>query len=62
MLQTGVVVPANKFYGDHLARITNPHNNQWSVSTHIEDLTPDQIALSLVSWPLTRKIDDFTLS
>jgi hypothetical protein len=32
MLQTGV------------ARITDPHSNQWSISIYIEDLTPDQIA------------------
>ena len=41
---TSVAEPANQFYGDRLARITDPHNNQWSISTHIEDLTPDQIA------------------
>ena len=32
--------PADQFYGDRLARITDPHNNLWSISTHIEDLTP----------------------
>ena len=41
---TSVVEPADQFYGDRLARITAPNNNQWSISTHIEDLTPDQIA------------------
>ena len=41
---TSVAEPVNQFYGDRLARITDPHNNQWSISTHIEDLTPDQIA------------------
>ena len=41
---TSVAEPADQFYGDRLARITDPHNNQWSISTYIEDLTPDQIA------------------
>ncbi len=41
--------PADQFYGDRLARITDPHGNQWSISTHIEDLTPDQIAHRLAA-------------
>ena len=41
---TYVAEPADQFYGDRLARITDLHGNQWSISTHIEDLTPDQIA------------------
>ena len=40
---TSVAEPADQFYGDRLARITDPHGNQWSISTHIEDLTTDQI-------------------
>ena len=44
---TSITEPADQFYGDRLARITDPHNNQWSISTHIEDLTPDQIAVRL---------------
>ena len=41
---TSIAEPADQFYGDRLARITDPHGNQWSISTHIEDLTPNQIA------------------
>ena len=41
---TSVAEPADQLYGDRLARITDPHGNQWSISTHIKDLTPDQIA------------------
>ena len=39
-----VAEPADQFYGDRLARITDPNGNHWSISTHIEDLTPDQVA------------------
>ena len=46
---TSVVEPADQFYGDRLARITDPQGNQWSISTHIEDLPPDQIALRLAT-------------
>ena len=46
---TSVAEPADQFYGDRLARITDPHNNQWPISTHIEDLTPNQIAKRLVA-------------
>ena len=46
---TSVAEPADHFYGDRLARITDPHGNQWSISTHIEDLTPDQIAERIAS-------------
>ena len=41
--------PADQFYGASLARITDPHNNQWPISTHIEDLTPNQIAERIAS-------------
>ena len=44
-----IAEPADQFYGDYLARITDPNNNQWSISTHIEDLTPDQIAHRLAT-------------
>ena len=41
--------PADQFYGARLARITDPHGNQWSISTHIEDLTPYEIAQRLAA-------------
>ena len=44
---TAVAQPADQFYGDRLARITDPFGNHWSISTHIEDLTPDQVAARL---------------
>ena len=39
-----VAEPADQFYGDRLARVTDPFGNQWSISTHIENLTPEQVA------------------
>ena len=41
---TSVAEPADQFYGDRLCENHRRQDNQWSISTHIEDLTPDQIA------------------
>ena len=46
---TSVAEHANQFYGNRIARIIDPHNNQWSISTHIEDLTPDEVAWRLAA-------------
>jgi PhnB protein len=35
---------ADQFYGDRLGMVTDPHGNQWSIATHKQDLTPEQIA------------------
>ena len=44
---TSVDEPSDMFYGDRLARITDPNGNHWSISTHIENVTPDQVAQRL---------------
>ena len=44
---TSVAEPADQFYGDRLARITDPHGNQWSIATHIEDVDPDELEARL---------------
>ena len=46
---TSVAGPADQFYGDRLARITDSHSNQWSIATLIEDLTPDLIVERLAA-------------
>ena len=49
-LQAGAVseeAPSDMFYGDRLGRITDPFGNHWSIATHIEDLTPDELATRL---------------
>ena len=40
---TSVAEPADQFYGDRLARVTDAYGNQWSISTHIEDVDPEEI-------------------
>ncbi len=34
---------ADMFYGDRMGVLTDPFGHQWSVMTHIEDLTPEEI-------------------
>ena len=38
-----VAEPSDQFYGDRLGRVTDPNGNQWSISTHVEDVTPEQL-------------------
>ena len=46
---TSIAEPADQFYGDRLARITDGFGNQWSISTHIEDVGPDELAQRLTA-------------
>jgi PhnB protein len=35
---------ADQFWGDRFGTVTDPFGHVWSIATHIEDLTPDEIA------------------
>jgi len=40
-----IVQPAeNKFYGDRSAHIEDPFGHNWNVSTHVEDVSPEEMA------------------
>jgi PhnB protein len=34
---------ADQFYGDRCGGITDPFGHKWSIATHIEDLSPEEI-------------------
>ena len=34
---------ANQFYGDRLGSIIDPFGHLWHISTHVEDVSPDEI-------------------
>jgi PhnB protein len=34
----------NQFYGDRSGQIEDPFGHRWSISTHIEDVPPDEMA------------------
>lgn len=36
--------PANQFYGDRSAGVEDPFGNHWWIATHIENVTPEEIA------------------
>ena len=36
-------VPSNQFYGDRMARITDPSGNRWTIATHIKDIDSEEI-------------------
>ncbi len=41
---TSLRQPRNEFYGDRMAGVTDPVGNQWWISTHVEDVSPDEMA------------------
>lgn len=36
--------PEDKFYGDRSASFTDPWGHRWSIATHIEDVSPEEMA------------------
>lgn len=40
---TVTMPPMDMFYGDRSARVTDPFGHDWTISTHKEDLTPQQL-------------------
>lgn len=41
---TSLSEPANQFYGDRSGGVTDASGMHWWVSTHVEDVTPDELA------------------
>ena len=39
--------PADMFWGDRYGVITDPYGHKWSIATHIEDKTPDQMQAAM---------------
>jgi PhnB protein len=35
--------PADQFWGDRYAKLSDPFGHSWSISTHIKDLTHDEV-------------------
>ena len=35
---------ADQFWGDRFGSITDPFGHSWAIATHVEDLTPEEIA------------------
>jgi PhnB protein len=39
----GVREPENQFYGDRMAAVVDSWGNYWSIATHIEDVSPEEM-------------------
>ena len=39
--------PADQFYGDRAAVIVDPFGHQWSLHTHIRDVSPEEMAAAM---------------
>jgi PhnB protein len=35
--------PADQFYGDRISQIEDPFGHRWSIATHIEDVSPEEM-------------------
>ncbi len=43
-----VVEPlTNKFYGDRAGRVVDPYGYKWTLTTHVEDVSPEEMKLRL---------------
>jgi len=40
---TVTMPPANMFWGDRYGKLVDPFGHHWSISEHLEDLTPEQV-------------------
>ena len=40
----------DQFYGDRSGTIIDPFGHKWTISTHTEDLTPEQISERMAAW------------
>lgn len=40
---TVVMPPVDMFWGDRFAQVVDPYGHSWSIATHIEDLTTEEI-------------------
>lgn len=48
---TVTMPPQDMFWGDRYGQLTDPFGHRWSVATHKQDLTPEQIVKNLAALP-----------
>lgn len=46
--QTGEI--EDMFWGDRMGKMTDPFGHQWSVSTHVEDVSPEEMEKRQKAW------------
>jgi PhnB protein len=53
-LQAGAIsekAPKDQFYGDRSATVRDPFGHQWTIMTHIEDVSPEEMQRRMQSMP-----------
>lgn len=41
---TTALPPTDMFWGDRMAAVSDPFGHQWSIATHVKDLSPEEMA------------------
>jgi PhnB protein len=41
---------ADQFWGDRMGTVCDPFGHQWTLGTHIEDVTPEELATRMQHW------------
>jgi uncharacterized glyoxalase superfamily protein PhnB len=41
---TATMPPTDEFWGDRFAKVTDPFGHQWALATHVEDVSPEEMA------------------
>src|SRR5205085_9667344 len=41
----------DKFYGDRMGTLNDPFGHEWSLGTHIEDVTPEEMQKRMAAMP-----------
>jgi len=46
-----VLMPvADQFWGDRFGQVTDPYGHKWGISTHIKDLSPEEMKKGMEEW------------
>jgi PhnB protein len=40
----------NQFYGDRSGTLIDPFGHRWTLSTHVEDVTPEEMERRMEAW------------
>jgi uncharacterized glyoxalase superfamily protein PhnB len=40
---TAAMPPADTFWGDRMSHVRDPFGQQWTIATHVKDMTPDEM-------------------
>jgi len=40
----------NMFWGDRYGKLTDPFGHSWGIATHVEDVSPDEMARRSAEW------------